>query len=145
MMAELINKLLRYFKEIDGWTFAGIGAGLLLAGACGAFVATAAFGVSSQEPTQTVTINAGVGTQGPSGPQGDPGPAGPAGPKGDAGADGTDGAVGPPGPKGADGPPGPPGPAGTSGETTCPTGYSHGVLVINHPGGQTTIFTCIKN
>jgi hypothetical protein len=47
---------------------------------------------------------------------GEPGPAGPAGPKGDK---------------------------GEPGGTTCPTGYVFGKLVINHPGGQTTIFTCM--
>lgn len=50
------------------------------------------------------------------------------------------------------GPAGPPGPAGPKGDTgpagaslTCPTGYSPGELVINHPGGQTSIWTCIKD
>jgi|SRR5262245_6251831 len=149
-MADLINKLLQYFKDLDGWTFAGIGAGLILAGACGAFVATA-LGTSSQEPTQTVTINAGegaTGPTGPAGPAGDIGPAGPKGeigppgPKGDVGADGVAGPAGPPGPKGDAGATGATGPAGG---TTCPTGFSHGVLVINHPGGQVTLFTCLKN
>ena len=42
----------------------------------------------------------------------------------------------------ATGPQGPPGPPGTF---SCPTGFSEGLLVINHPGGQTTIFTCIKD
>lgn len=41
---------------------------------------------------------------------------------------------------GPQGPAGPPGPAGTS---TCPDGYDAGKLVINHPGGQTAIWTCI--
>ena len=43
------------------------------------------------------------------------------------------------GPQGATGPPGP------AGSLECPTGYVFGDLVINHPGGQTTIFTCIKS
>lgn len=48
-------------------------------------------------------------------------------------------ATGPTGPQGPAGPPGPPG------NIDCPTGFSFGDLVINHPGGQTTIFTCIKD
>jgi len=54
----------------------------------------------------------------------------------------TNGSPGPPGPKGDQGDPGPPGPAGG---TTCPTGFSFGLLVINHPGGQTSIWTCLKD
>ena len=47
---------------------------------------------------------------------------------------------------GEPGPPGPQGPKGEKGDpggTTCPDGYVFGKLVINHPGGQTTIFTCM--
>jgi hypothetical protein len=51
-------------------------------------------------------------------------------------------ATGPAGPAGPAGPQGPPGPAGT---TACPTGFSEGELVINHPGGQTLVWTCIGN
>jgi len=51
---------------------------------------------------------------------------------------GQQGTPGPPGPKGD---PGPPGPAGL----TCPSGFTAGDLVINHPGGQTTLWTCIKD
>lgn len=47
---------------------------------------------------------------------------------------------GPPGPAG---PPGPKGDKGDPGGTTCPTGYVFGKLTINHPGGQTVIFTCM--
>lgn len=68
---------------------------------------------AQQEPTRTVTINVATG------------PTGPAGPKGDQGE------------------PGPQGPPGPSGATTCPTGYSFGVLKINAPGGQVTLFTCL--
>lgn len=46
---------------------------------------------------------------------------------------------------GVTGPTGPAGPQGPPGETSCPTGSTFGELVINHPGGQVTIFTCIKN
>lgn len=46
---------------------------------------------------------------------------------------------------GEPGPPGPPGPAGPPGSSTCPAGYSSGRLVINHPGGQTAIWTCLAD
>jgi len=52
------------------------------------------------------------------GEQGPAGPAGPAGPKGDPGAPGAE---------------------------SCPSGYVFGALVINHPGGQTQIATCLKS
>jgi len=52
-------------------------------------------------------------------------------------------ATGPRGPKGPPGPQGPKGPKGDAG-LECPSGYSPGVLVINHPGGQVTLWTCIK-
>lgn len=51
-------------------------------------------------------------------------------------------ATGPAGPPGPTGPPGPPGPAGS---TACPAGFSPGDVVINHPGGQTTLYTCLKD
>jgi hypothetical protein len=50
-------------------------------------------------------------------------------------------ATGATGPQGPAGPPGPPGPAGA---VQCPTGFQEGLLVINHPGGQVTLFTCLK-
>lgn len=43
------------------------------------------------------------------------------------------------GPQGPAGPPGPPGPSGLE----CIQGYQPGVLVVNHPGGQTRIYTCL--
>ena len=52
---------------------------------------------------------------------------------------GTQGPPGPPGPKGDTGPPGP------VGSVECNAGYSFGNLVINAPGGQVTIQTCIKD
>jgi hypothetical protein len=73
------------------------------------------------EPVRTVTIDVATGPTGPAGPAGPKGDQGPAGPKGD---------------------PGPPGPSGAQ---TCPPGFTSGNLVINHPGGQTTIRTCIKD
>lgn len=48
------------------------------------------------------------------------------------------------GPKGDPGPQGIPGPKGENG-LICPSGFSEGYLVINHPGGQTTTFTCLKD
>ena len=50
------------------------------------------------------------------------------------------GPAGPAGPKGDTGPAGPAGPAGLE----CLTGYNPGILQINHPGGQTRIYTCIE-
>jgi len=148
-MDDLIKRLITFFKDsIDISTFIGVGAGLILAGICGAFVAVA-LGTTDQQPTKTVTINAGEGA---TGPPGDPGPAGPPGPKGDTGSkgengtdgkDGAQGATGPAGPKGDVGPPGPKGEPGTGGAENCPSGSTFGKLVINHPGGQVSIFTCI--
>lgn len=43
------------------------------------------------------------------------------------------------------GPTGPQGPAGPAGAISCPEGFSEGELVINHPGGQTVIWTCLQN
>ena len=54
-------------------------------------------------------------------------------------------ATGPTGPAGPPGPKGDPGPPGPSGETTCPTGFSFADVVVNHPGGQTTLFVCVKD
>jgi hypothetical protein len=89
--------------------------GAALALAAGSgYLASTALGRGSAE-TRTVTIN--VGGTGPRGPQG---PAGPQGPKGD------------------------PGPQGPPGAMTCPTGYSAGVLLVNHPGGQTRVWTCLQ-
>lgn len=49
------------------------------------------------------------------------------------------------GEQGPPGPAGPQGPKGDPGEITCPTGFTFGKLIINHPGGQTTIFTCLED
>jgi len=67
-------------------------------------------------PTRTVTINVATGPRGPAGPAGPPGPAGPRGPKGDPGTGGSN----------------------------CPSGFTPGEVVINHPSGQATIYTCLK-
>ena len=94
----------------------------------------------SQTPEKTVTIDVGEGEKGDPGP---PGPEGPAGPKGEQGEKGDKGATGETGPAGPAGERGPAGPQGPPGATVCPTGSTFGRLVINHPGGQTAIYTCI--
>jgi hypothetical protein len=78
------------------------------------FLASQAFSGGAQAPTRTVTISIQNGATGPQGP------AGPPGPKGDVG------------------------PTGPAGSTSCPSGYEEGELVINHPGGQVTVLTCLK-
>jgi len=103
---------------------------LALAGGAGFLTATSLS--AGSQASRTVTINIPTGGTGPQGPQGEPGPPGP---KGDTGATG---ATGPTGPKGDTGPQGPAG-------ITCPEGFSEGDLVINHPGGQVTLFTCLKD
>jgi|SRR5215469_2224288 len=47
------------------------------------------------------------------------------------------------GPQGPPGPPGPKGDPGTSG-FECLTGYNPGILILNAPGGQTKIYTCLE-
>jgi hypothetical protein len=93
-----------------------ISGSLALAGSAG-FLSSVALSQGGGGPARTVTINVATGVPGPAGP------AGPTGPKGDVG------------------PAGPPGPAGAQ---ECPGGYSAGKLVINHPGGQTAIWTCLE-
>lgn|SRR5215471_3007799 len=44
---------------------------------------------------------------------------------------------------GPTGPTGPAGPQGEPGPENCPAGSTFGKLVINHPGGQVSIYTCI--
>ena len=105
------------------------------------FAATSGFFVAqalsaSSQATRTVTVNIPTGSTGPQGPQGDPGPTGP---KGDTGSQG------PIGPKGDTGATGPQGPTGPTGGISCPSGFSEGELVINHPGGQVTLFTCLAD
>jgi hypothetical protein len=50
-------------------------------------------------------------------------------------------------PTGTTGPQGPPGPAGPPGPSgfDCPSGFVPGILVIDHPQGQATIYTCISS
>lgn len=108
-----------------------------------AFIAAGGFGTAaviaqSGDPVKTVTIDVGKGTKG------DPGPVGPAGPKGEPGPRGERGVPGEAGPRGPQGPSGPAGPRGEPGGLSCPTGFVVGRLIINHPGGQTTIITCLE-
>lgn len=74
-----------------------------------------AISAASGPPTATTTVNVGQGATGPAGP---PGPAGPAGPQGDPGSGGAE---------------------------TCPTGSTFKAVVLNAPGGQTEIWTCVKD
>ena len=98
-----------------------IASGSLLAAASG-YLASVALSQTGGEPTRTVTVDVGTGEQGPPGEPGAPGPQGPPGPVGPAG------------------------PAGPPGGTTCPTGYSPGVLEIIQPGkGPTRIATCLED
>jgi Collagen triple helix repeat (20 copies) len=106
--------------------------GLVLAGVSGFFVATA-FGVGEATPVRTVTVNVATGPRGPQGP---------AGPRGEQGPQGERGQRGEQGERGPQGPQGPPGPVGGD---FCPSGFTAGILVINHPGGQTTTWTCLKD
>jgi hypothetical protein len=48
------------------------------------------------------------------------------------------------GERGPIGPPGPRGPAGPAGSFECPSGFSIGELVIDHPGGHVTLYGCLK-
>lgn len=97
---------------------------LVLAGSSG-FLAAKALGQDG-EPIRTVSVDVATGPQGPDGPPG---------PKGDAGPAGAKGEQGPPGPRGL------PGISGTC--AGAPPGYSAGILVLNAPGGQVRIWTCL--
>jgi hypothetical protein len=93
-------------------------ASLVLAASTGYLAATAfGLGTAGSPPTVTTTVNVGQGQTGPPGPQGETGPAGPAGP---------------------------PGPAGGGGPEDCPTGSTFKAVILNAPGGQTEIWTCVK-
>lgn len=93
-----------------------IASGSILA-AGGGYLTSVALGQTPGEPTRTVTVDVATG------PQGEPGPPGERGPAGD---------------------PGPPGPPGPPGDFSCIEGFEPGLLVINHPGGQVTIYTCLE-
>jgi hypothetical protein len=119
----------------------------LLATSITAFIAAGGFGAAavvaqtSPGDVKTVTIDVGKGEKGDTGPAG---PIGPAGPKGDTGAKGAQGDKGEAGAVGPAGPPGPKGDKGEPGSQACPTGFVNGILIINHPGGQTKIATCLE-
>jgi hypothetical protein len=124
--------------------------GLTMVGGAG-FLTANALSQKTAAPSRTVTIDVGTGPTGPQGPigppgvvgeTGKPGPAGATGPPGPSGPIGETGKQGLPGPEG---PQGPPGPAGEGGGPCggAPPDYSPGVLVINHPGGQERIWTCL--
>lgn len=95
-----------------------LAAGLALTGTGGFFTAQA-IGAAGQAQ-RTVTVNVATGPRGPAGPQGERGPAGPEGPRGPAGA------------------------KGEAGTLVCPSGFEPGELVINHPQGHVTLFTCLN-
>lgn len=121
------------------WPYILMAVGLTFACASGVLGATFV-GEATGQDVRTVTVDVGTGEQGPVGP---PGPAGPAGPKGDDGADSTvPGPVGPAGPAGPQGPPG----TGGGGGGPCegaPADYAAGFLVLNAPGGQVKLWTCL--
>jgi len=85
-----------------------------LAATAGGLVAMALGATKAPAPVKTETITLKNGKPGPKGPKGDKGD------KGDTG------------------------PQGPSGVADCPTGFVVGEVIINHPGGQTTIYGCIK-
>lgn len=119
----MIPKFWMFLKSMGPKTLSLAAGALLLAGTSG-FLTAMASGSTTIGSTKTVTIDVGTGAQGPQGP---PGPTGPQGDKGD---------------KGDQGPPGPQGPPGSA---DCPSGFSPGNLVINAPGGQVTLYTCLKD
>jgi hypothetical protein len=97
-----------------------MGVSLVLAAGAGVLTAMALGAGNPPAPVKTVTIeltNGKPGPSGPAGPAGPPGLTGPAGPKGDTGA---------------------------AGAVSCPGGFVPGLVVVNHPGGQVTIYGCIK-
>jgi len=96
----------------------------LTAAAGSGFLVSMALGGPQSAPARTETITVRNGATGPAGPQGPPGERGERGP---AGATGPQGPQGPPG------------------DFSCIQGYSPGILVINHPGGQTRIYTCLED
>lgn len=123
---------------------------LVLAGSAG-FLASKALGITALTPTKTVTVNVGTGEQGPPGPPGQgitmkgtvatvadlPATGNK---QGDTYVVSSDGSMQVwDGTKWVSG--GPVG--GNGGEGSCPAGSTFGKLVINAPGGQVAIYTCI--
>jgi Collagen triple helix repeat (20 copies) len=113
------------------------------------FLAATALSQEPPEATRTVTIDVATGPIGPpgeTGPKGDKGEQGDPGPIGPEGEPGPQGEIGPIGPKGDTGPQGPQGPPGPGGSGPCggaPPNFSPGILVINAPGGQVRLWTCL--
>ena len=101
------------------------------------FLTATALSQDESGPPRTVTVDVATGPTGPEGPPGPPGEQGPIGETGPQGEQGIQGEIGPTGPQGPPGEGG--GPCGGA-----PEGYSPGFLVINHPGGQVTIYTCLE-
>ena len=99
-----------------------MGSSAVLAAGAG-YMASTALSQEAEGPEVTTTVNVATGPQGPPGEQG---------PQGEEGAQGSIGETGPIGPPGEDG------------AFACKVGFAKGELVINHPGGQVTIWTCIK-
>lgn len=123
-------------------------AGAMVSASAGGFFASQAVTAGAQGDVKTVTID--VGPKGDKGDKGDPGPVGPAGPGGPKGAKGDQGDQGEQGIRGIQGLVGPAGPKGEKGDQgepgglTCPDGFEIGKLIINHPGGKVTIYTCLE-
>ena len=120
-------------------------AGSLALAAGAGFLTSMALGANNPPaPSKTVTVTLRNGRPGPRGPAGPAGAKGDTGPKGDAGAAGATGPAGSTGLAGPAGPKGDTGAQGPSGAVSCPGGFVPGNLVINHPGGQVTIYGCIR-
>jgi hypothetical protein len=94
-----------------------------LAAASGFFVASAISQGAPPTAIKTVIVTVKNGATGPAGPRGAQGPTGAKGVKGERGATG---------------------PKGDPGDVSCPNTFEIGEVVINHPGGQVTIYGCIK-
>lgn len=103
--------------------------GLMMAAGAG-FLGAVQLAQAQEEPVRTVTVDVATGPQGPPGETG---------PQGEQGEQGIQGEIGPIGPAGPQGPPGEGGgPCGGA-----PPDYSPGILVINAPGGQVRLWTCL--
>jgi hypothetical protein len=98
------------------WQKLVLGGSLVLAAGTGVFASIALSAGSTGPPAATTTINVAVGATGPQGP---------------AGKDGAVGATGPAGP------------AGSGGAEQCPAGSTFQAVVLNHPGGQITLWVCV--
>lgn len=130
---------------MKNWLIIGVSSVLLVAS--GGLASAAIFGTAASAPIHTVTVNVANGARGPAGPPGPRGEKGEKGERGEKGEKGEPGPQGPAGPRGEQGSPGPQGPAGGGGGggpcAGAPASYAPGILVINHPGGQTKIWTCL--